>query len=216
MYLLNRPGNSAHGFKTGLIRVEDYFRNTNINTYVGVPYENEACDYCWGGCPGALEEAIEILRLFDAETDHKMPPLHLVFGAYKGTIDARPGEKVIFMGNCADWQGTLAGEPVVVKRLPSTRAKKDPHYATNSDIYQKMVWVTIRLLQSKKKAICVCRDARSVSPNRCCCWQTSAAPKIRILTPGPPLTSLDPTLPFAPSTCLNSVLTRNEKVSEIN
>ena len=142
----------ARSFRVGLIRVEDYFRNTNIKTYAGVPDKNETCDYCWGGCPGALEEAIEILRCFDAETDHKMPPLHLVFGAYQGPIDAKPGEKVIFMGNCTDWQGTIAGESVDIKRLPSTRAKKDPHYAIPSDIYQKMVSLTLRLLQSKKKS----------------------------------------------------------------
>ena len=148
---LEQARERARGFRSGLIRVEDYFRDTKIKTYVGVPDKNESCDYCWGGCPGALEEAIEILRLFDTETDHKMPPLHLVFGAYNGTIDAKPGEKVIFMGNCADWQGTIGGESVIIKRLPSTRAKKDPHYAIPSDIYQKMVSVTLRLLQSKKK-----------------------------------------------------------------
>jgi hypothetical protein len=131
--------------------VEDYFRKTKIKTYVGKPYKNESCDYCWGGCPGALEEAIEILRQFDAKTDSKMPPLHLVFGAYQGNIDAKPGEKVIFLGNCTDWQGTIDGKPVTVKPVPSTRAKKDPHYALHSDIYQKMVAVTARLLQSKNK-----------------------------------------------------------------
>jgi len=141
----------AHGFRSGLIRVEDYFRETKIKTYAGVPDEKSDCDYCWGGCPGALEEAIEILRLFDPETDRKMPPLHLVFGAYKGPIDAKPGEKVIFLGNCAEWQGTIAGEPVDIKRLPSTRDKKDPQYAIPSDIYQKMAAVTLRLLRSKKK-----------------------------------------------------------------
>ena len=148
---LDQARERGRGFKKGLIRVEDYFRDTNIKTYAGVPDEKEGCDYCWGGCPGALEEAIEILRRFDAQTDHKMPPLHLVFGAYKGPIDAKPGEKVIFMGNCAEWQGTIAGESVVIKRLPSTRDKKDPHYAIPSDIYQKMISVTARLLQSKRK-----------------------------------------------------------------
>ena len=35
--------------------------------YAGPPPETEHTDYCWGGCPGAIEEAIEILRLFDKE-----------------------------------------------------------------------------------------------------------------------------------------------------
>ena len=66
----------AQGFKVGLVRVEKYFEGTHITAYAGPPPEKEATDYCWGGCPGALEEAIEILRLFDAQTDTKMPRLH--------------------------------------------------------------------------------------------------------------------------------------------
>jgi len=93
---LEQARERGRGFKKGLIRVEDYFRDTNIKTYCRNMTDNESCDYCWGGCPGALEEAIEILRCFDAGTDHKMPPLHLVFGAYKGPINAKPGEKSHF------------------------------------------------------------------------------------------------------------------------
>ena len=58
----------AKGFKVGLIRVEKYFEGTNITAYAGPPPEPEHGDYCWGGCPGAIEEAIEILRLFDKQT----------------------------------------------------------------------------------------------------------------------------------------------------
>ena len=148
---LEQARERSRGFRKGLIRVEDYFRDTKIKTYAGVPSKNESCDYCWGGCPGALEEAIEILRQFDEKTDNKMPPIHLVFGAYNGPIDAKPGEKVIFMGNCAEWQGTIAEESVNIKPLAATRAKKDPHYAMTSDIYQKMVSVTWSLFKSKKK-----------------------------------------------------------------
>ncbi|MCA9300661.1 MAG: DUF362 domain-containing protein, partial [Phycisphaerales bacterium] len=81
----------AAGFRTGLIRVEEYFSGTNIKGYSGPPPGNEE-EYCWGGCPGAMEEAIEILRLFDTETDRKMPRTHVVFGRYTGEIDAREGE----------------------------------------------------------------------------------------------------------------------------
>jgi hypothetical protein len=56
------------------------------------------------------------------------------------------------MGDCADWQGTIAGESVVIKQLPPTHNKKDPYYAVDSDIYKKMVAVSLRLLQSKRKS----------------------------------------------------------------
>jgi len=94
----------GQGFKKGLIRVEDYFRDTNIKPMPAIMTDNQSCDYCWGGCPGALEEAIEILRRFDAQTDHKMPPLHLVFGDYRGQMMPNRRESH-FMGNCAEWQG---------------------------------------------------------------------------------------------------------------
>ena len=88
----------ARGFQVGLIRVEKYFEGTNISAYAGPPPESEKGDYCWGGCPGAIEEAIEILRLFDQHTDQKMPRMHVVFGNYRGPIPANPGEKVVFIG----------------------------------------------------------------------------------------------------------------------
>src|SRR6202040_1582322 len=49
----------AKGFKVGLVRVEKYFEGTSITAYAGTPPDKELTDYCWGGCPGALEEAIE-------------------------------------------------------------------------------------------------------------------------------------------------------------
>ena len=181
-----------------------------------MPDENEACDYCWGGCPGALEEAIEILRLFDAETDHKMPPLHLVFGAYNGPIDAKPGEKVIFMGNCADWQGTIGGEPVVIKRLPSTRAKKDPHYAIPSDIYQKMVSVTLRLLRSKKKNYIRLPGCPVSVAEQVLLLADLSGAKNPYFDPRTAINFTKSYLAFRTANLFNSGLTRNEKVSEIN
>jgi uncharacterized protein (DUF362 family) len=128
----------AKGFKVGLIRVEKYFEGTNITAYAGPPPASEAGDYCWGGCPGAIEEAIEILRVFDKETDGKMPRLHVVFGKYQGGIDAKAGEKVVFIGDCADWKGELHGKPVAIENLYKERTTLDPHTARSQDIFAKL------------------------------------------------------------------------------
>jgi uncharacterized protein (DUF362 family) len=141
----------ARGFKVGLVRVEKYFEGTHISAYAGPPPEPERTDYCWGGCPGAIEEAIEILRLFDQETDRKMPRLHVVFGDYRGPIRAQPGEKVVFIGDCAQWKGELGGERVQVESVYQDRSTKDPHTAQAEDIYAKMVSVSARLLGSWDK-----------------------------------------------------------------
>ena len=141
----------AQGFKVGLIRVEKYFEGTTITAYAGPPPEGEKTDYCWGGCPGAIEEAIEILRLFDKETDAKMPRIHVVFGKYEGRIDAKPGEKVVFIGDCAEWKGDIGGELVQIRSVYKDRATKDPHHAKHDDIYAKMVSVTAKLATTRNK-----------------------------------------------------------------
>ena len=142
----------ARGFKVGLVRVEKYFEGTAITAYAGAPPEPERTDYCWGGCPGAIEEAIEILRLFDKECDAKMPRLHVVFGSYQGDIDAKPGEKVVFIGDCATWKGQIGNELVQIRSVYKDRATKDPHTAKHDDIYAKMVSVTAKLAGSRNKS----------------------------------------------------------------
>jgi uncharacterized protein (DUF362 family) len=135
----------ARGFRTGLIRVEDYFAGSNIHAHAGPPPTDGGHDYCWGGCPGALEEAIEVLRLYDKATDGKMPPMHIVFGAYDGPIDAKPGEKVVFMGDCATWHGRIAGQPVQIESRYRDRSQKNPLEAKHPDIYAKMVQMGLLL-----------------------------------------------------------------------
>jgi uncharacterized protein (DUF362 family) len=128
----------ATGFKVGLIRVEKYFEGSNISAYAGPPPDSEHSDYCWGGCPGAIEEAIEILRVYDAKTDEKMPHLHVVFGNYDGPIPAKPGERVVFIGDCAQWEGVIADQPVQIRNLYRDRSTHDPHHATAEDIFSKL------------------------------------------------------------------------------
>ncbi len=141
----------AKGFEVGLIRVEKYFEGTAITAYAGPPPEAEHADYCWGGCPGAIEEAIEILRLYDKDCDRTMKRLHVVFGAYRGAVDAKPGEKVVFIGDCANWEGQLDGKLVKIQSVYKPRGTKDPHHAKHSDIYAKMVSVKRKIGQARKQ-----------------------------------------------------------------
>ncbi len=139
----------ARGFKVGLVRVEKYFEGTHITAYAGPPPEGEKTDYCWGGCPGAIEEAIEILRLFDETVDEKMPRLHVVFGRYEGPLDVKPGERVVFMGDCSEYSGPLGDRLVQIKSTYRDRSTKDPHHAKHDDIYVKMAAVMAKLRASR-------------------------------------------------------------------
>ncbi len=148
---LEQAKERARGFKVGLVRVEKYFEGSKITAYAGPPPEKEQTDYCWGGCPGAIEEAIEIIRLFDETADSKMPHLHVVFGDYRGKIDAKPGEKVIFIGDCAQWHGELNGEQVAIESTYQPRETKDPHHIKGQGLYQKMATLTAELTSSRHK-----------------------------------------------------------------
>ncbi len=142
----------AKGFKVGLIRVEKYFEGSHISAYAGPPPEGENTDYCWGGCPGAIEEAIEILRLFDSTVDEKMPRLHVVFGRYEAEIPVKPGERVVFMGDCSEYHGKLGDKLVQIRSTYRDRATKDPHSAKHDDIFVKMATVMAKLQASKNDA----------------------------------------------------------------
>ncbi len=148
---LEEAQKKAEGFEVGLIRVEKYFENSNICAYAGPPPEREVSDYCWGGCPGSVEEAIEILRIYDEQVDKKMPRTHIVFGAYDGPIDVREGEKVLFIGDCTTWKGNLNGEAVEIKSLYENRDTKDPHCARHSDIYKKIGSVIYKFSKNRKE-----------------------------------------------------------------
>jgi hypothetical protein len=139
----------AKDFEVGLIRIEKYFEGTHITAYAGPPPESEKTDYCWGGCPGALQEAIEILRLVDKEVDAKTPRMHVVFGAYEGAIDAAPGERVVFIGDCAQWEGTVGGKLVKIENKYKARSTLDPYEAKHDDIYAKMANVTAKLHKTR-------------------------------------------------------------------
>lgn len=149
---LEEAQQKAEGFEKGLIRVEDYFQGSNIRAYGGRP-PGDTHDYCWGGCPGAMEEAIEIVRLFDKKTDEKMPPLHIVFGRYDGVIDAKPDEKVVFIGDCAVYEGSIADRPVRIGSKYVDRSKKNPLSATDQDIFAKMAKISANVFSNRSEQI---------------------------------------------------------------
>ncbi len=149
---LDEARERAQGFRSGLIRVEDYFAGTSIRAYGGRP-PGQSVDYCWGGCPGALEEAIEIIRLFDAAADEKLPTTHIVFGHYEGPIEAGDGEKVIFIGDCARYSGSVNGAQVDVASRYVDRSLKDPLEAEAEDIFAKMAKVGVTMWRTRSQQV---------------------------------------------------------------
>lgn len=141
----------ARGFQVGLVRVEKYFEGTSIQAYAGPPPRGATEDYCWGGCPGVMEEVIEVLRLADEQCDRKLPRIHLVFGRYEGALDVGYGEKVIFVGDCVEWKGKIGDELVQISSKYVDRTELDPHDAKHKDVYARMLKMATALRTLKAK-----------------------------------------------------------------
>jgi uncharacterized protein (DUF362 family) len=149
---LDQAKQRAKGFRVGLIRVEEYFKGTSIVAHSGPP-PSDTVDYCWGGCPGAMEEAIEIMRLFDKGTDGKLPRTHVLFGAYDGPLDVKPGEKVVLIGDCASYRGKVNGADVSVESIYVDRSRKDVHQAADEDIFAKIVKTNYRMWKARDEDV---------------------------------------------------------------
>jgi len=139
----------ARGFRLSLDRVDKIFNGrSNLTVRVGSPPDSElGYDYCWGGCPGSLYEDMHVLRVMQPNVYHEIRPMHIVFGDWKEPLNPPPGERVMFIGDCARFSGQIHGKQVDIPYLYVSREHKDPHTARSHDIIYKMiavVWYWIR------------------------------------------------------------------------
>ena len=143
---LDKAQDRAKGLRLTLERIEEIFNNkSNITTYVGPP--PDTYNYCWGGCPGSLFEAMQIIEALQPNVYSEIRPMHIVMGAYKGEIPAKPGERVFFMGDCAVWEGTIRGQAVDIPFLYKRREQHNPYAAKTGDVVIKMIAVLQNLFR---------------------------------------------------------------------
>ena len=65
-----------------------------------------------------------MLRLYDTETDEKLPPVHVVFGAYDGPIQAGPDKKSSSLEIVVN-TGQIGNELVQLESIYSDRSGKN-------------------------------------------------------------------------------------------
>jgi len=141
----------AHGFRLSLDKVDKIFNGrSNLTVHAGPPPDaDKGYDYCWGGCPGSLYEDMHVLRAMQPNVYHEIKPMHIVFGDWKEPINTRPGERVMFIGDCAHFSGQINGRPVDIPYLYVRRENRDPHTARSHEIVYKLfaaIWYWIRHL----------------------------------------------------------------------
>jgi hypothetical protein len=120
--------------------IDDYFGKGNrLSCTVGTFPEKHSPDYCWGGCPGALQEAMHIFRGFYPNVDREMRRVRYVVGKVKGPLNLERDERVIFAGSCTSWQGEIGGKPVRIESSYKGPDSPEGHRTRSNDMILKTV-----------------------------------------------------------------------------
>jgi len=139
-YALDEVRAHTKGFAFCMERIDDYFgKDSHLSCTVGTFPEAHSPDYCWGGCPGALQEAMHIFRGLDPEVDQKMKKIHYVVGKVEGPLDLAEDEKVIFAGDCTCWEGDLNGKKVSIKSHYQKPSQVNEAKTKTNDMLVKLI-----------------------------------------------------------------------------
>ncbi|MEW5909774.1 MAG: DUF362 domain-containing protein [Thermodesulfobacteriota bacterium] len=138
-------------FQFCMERIDEYFRKSgNLTCTVGSFPEAHSRDYCWGGCPGALQEAMHILRGFYPQVDQTMKRIRYVVGKVEAPLDIEKDERVIFAGNCTEWEGSVDGLPVSIESSYRGFHEVDQDHPPSNDMLLKTFKAFQTCVKSRK------------------------------------------------------------------
>ena len=149
-YALEEVQAKTKDFEFCLERIDDYFgEESNLSCTVGSFPEQHSPDYCWGGCPGALQEAMHIFRGFYPKVDQAMGKIRYVVGNVTVPLNLADNERVIFAGDCTSWEGKIDGEDVQIRSSYKTAAEVDETETQSNDMLLKFAGAQIHALRNK-------------------------------------------------------------------
>ncbi|MBW1773499.1 MAG: DUF362 domain-containing protein [Deltaproteobacteria bacterium] len=137
-------------FELCMERVDDYFgEESRLSCTVGTFPEKHSPDYCWGGCPGALQEAMHIFRGFDPNVDQEMGKVRYVVGKVDGPLDLEDDERVIFAGNCTSWKGVIDGKNVRIESSYKSSDARNGRKTRSNDMILKTLKTLWRCFRNR-------------------------------------------------------------------
>ncbi|MCP4679810.1 MAG: DUF362 domain-containing protein [Deltaproteobacteria bacterium] len=140
-------------FEFLLDRVDNYFGGDgNLRCTVGTFPEKHSPNYCWGGCPGALQEAMHIIKACQPDVLQEMKKVRYVVGKVEGPLDLEEDERVIFMGDCTSWEGDIDGEHVKIESRYKTSNEVDESKTKSNDMLLKNIrtlWNGFKIRKSR-------------------------------------------------------------------
>lgn len=156
----------TRSFQFCMEHIDSYFDTSpNLTCTVGTFPEKHSPDYCWGGCPGSLQESMHIFRAFYPEIEKQMGNIRYVIGKVEGPLNLGKNEKVIFAGDCTSWEGDIDGEHVNIKSSYRTTCEVDEKKAKSNDLLLKIMSATVHALFNKKRYIHIKGCPISVAQN---------------------------------------------------
>jgi uncharacterized protein (DUF362 family) len=131
-------------FQFCLERIDDYFNGeSNLTCTVGTFPEKHSKDYCWGGCPGSLQEAIHIYKTAHPDVLKKIKKIRYVVGQVEGDLDLQEDERVLFAGDCTSYKGKLNGSFVTINSTYKTSSEVNERETKSNDMF-KRTFITMK------------------------------------------------------------------------
>jgi uncharacterized protein (DUF362 family) len=132
--------------------IDRYFGDDcNLTCTVGKFPAKHSPDYCWGGCPGAVQEAMHILKAYYPNVYQEMKKIHYVVGTVDGPLDIKDDETVLFVGDCTSWEGEIDGEHVTIKSSYKPPHKVDEKKTKSNDMLLKTVKTLVNCFIKRKR-----------------------------------------------------------------
>jgi uncharacterized protein (DUF362 family) len=137
-------------FQFCLERIDDYFGDeSNLSCTLGAFPEAHSPDYCWGGCPGALQEAMHIFRGLYPAVDKEMKKVRCVIGRVDGPLELDEGEKVLFAGSCTGWEGQIDAQKVKIESSYKSYQDVDEKKTKSNDMLLKTFKTLLHILMNR-------------------------------------------------------------------
>ena len=151
-YLLEEIQHKNRDFQFCLEKVDKYFNNKgNLSCTVGTFPEKHSKDYCWGGCPGALQEAIHIYKTSQPEILSDIHRIRYIVGRVEGDLNLKKGEKVFFAGDCASFNGKINGTQINIGSKYRTHHEVDEKHTQSNDMIRKTFIAVKNVLFNRNK-----------------------------------------------------------------
>jgi uncharacterized protein (DUF362 family) len=133
----------TRNFEFCMEHIDRYFgEESNLSCTVGTFPEKHSPDYCWGGCPGALQEAMHIFKGYYPNVNQEMKKVHYVVGQIDGPLELDEEERVIFAGDCTRWEGRMNGDQVKIESSYKSPKEVDEGKTKSNDMLLK-TWKTL-------------------------------------------------------------------------